>query len=174
MKFAFIHMRNKQLKLAIVAIVFGFLLAVPATSHVGSLMWGNSPYSESALMWTSDNSGKSRFNNYVGPMFQLGCGFAFMLAMIPAAGAWAAVGRNKTARSPYTIPAIVCAVLFTGGYLWWRHAYVQSLGFPQEHLQVEQIHEAYNALPNALAMIAFGTGTATLLSGSLARILNRT
>jgi len=166
-------MGNKQLTFTLVAIAAGFILAIPATSHVGDLMWGHSAYSESNLMWSMDNSGQSRFINYAGPMFQLGSGFAFMLSMIPTAGAWASVGRRKTAGFNCAIPATVCTVLFTAGYLWWRNAYVAALGFPQEYLQSEQIHEAYGALPGALALVAFGTGIATLLSGALARILLR-
>src|SRR4051812_35818934 len=115
-------MGSKQSVLTIAAIVVGFLLGIPATSHVGSLMWGDSPYSESSLMWTMDNSGRSRFSDYGGPMLRLGCSFAFMLSMIPTARGCAAVGRNKG--SSYLVPATVCAVVFAAGYLWWRYAYV--------------------------------------------------
>ncbi len=76
---------GQQQCLIICAVLLGIVAGFVATVHLGKTMWGDSPYSEASLMWTSDNSGNSRFGNYADSVFVLGAVFAFMFSTIPIA-----------------------------------------------------------------------------------------
>jgi len=166
-------MANRQLSFILIAAFVGFVAGIATTSHVASVMWGESPYNESAAIWSIDNSGRSRTGDYAGPMFTLAIAFAFMLAAIPIAGTLAAPGKSERSARGNIRASAVCFIVFMGGYVWWRWVYVTSMGFPQYHLEVEQISSGFSALPKALALVAVTAGIATLLSGALSRILPR-
>ena len=165
-------MTNKQLWFIIIAIFVGFVAGIAMTSHVSWVMWGDSPYNETAAIWSMDINGKSRVGHYANPMFTLAIAFAFMLFAIPIAGALAGA-KSKRFALANVVALGVCFAFFVGGYLWWRKVYVPSMGFPQYYLELEQISRGFSTLPKALALVAVTAGIATLLAGFISRIFIR-
>jgi hypothetical protein len=163
-------MASRRLSFIVFAIFVGFAVGVASTNHVASVMWGDSPYNESAAIWSVDNSGRLRAGDYAEPMLTLAMAFAFMLVSIPIAGMLAASGHSKRSAHGNAIAAAVCFAVFIGGYVWWRFVYAGSMGFPQYHLGVEQIHRGFSTLPKALALVAATSGAVALLSGVIGRI----
>ena len=156
-----------QKTLMLIAIAAGIVAGFIAAWHIGIVMWGDSSYSEANALWTFDNNGRSRFGN-VGNPVMVAMAFAFMFASVPLAGAVAATGRAALYRRANLFSLVVCAGAFLAGYVWWR-SYAASMGFPQSHLDSQQIRTGYDALTSPLLMVAATAGALTLAVGAMLR-----